>query len=192
MNKRQHKKKEKKEVNMEQNETLKTEGVETLENQETETQVEESGGDEIATLKAETEAINDKFLRLNAEFQNYKRRVEKEKTDLLKYGNEKLMTELLPVLDNFSRALSMGAMETADQKFIDGLGMIQKSLEDFMTKNGVKKIEAAGEAFDPQLHHAVMTEEREGCEPDTVIEILQEGYTLNDRVIRPSMVKVSC
>lgn len=192
MNKRQHKKKEKKEVNMEQNETLKTEGVETLENQETETQVEENGGDEIATLKAETEAINDKFLRLNAEFQNYKRRVEKEKTDLLKYGNEKLMTELLPVLDNFSRALSMGAMETADQKFIDGLGMIQKSLEDFMTKNGVKKIEAAGEAFDPQLHHAVMTEEREGCEPDTVIEILQEGYTLNDRVIRPSMVKVSC
>lgn len=192
MNKRQHKKNEKKEVNMEQNETLKTEGVETLENQETETQVEESGGDEIATLKAETEALNDKYLRLNAEFQNYKRRVEKEKTDLLKYGSEKLMTELLPVIDNFSRALSMGAMENADQKFIDGLSMIQKSLEEFMTKNGVKKIDAAGEAFDPQLHHAVMTEEREGCEPDTVIEILQEGYTLNDRVIRPSMVKVSC
>lgn len=195
MNKRQHKKKENKEVNMAQNENLNTEEKEILENQESEikeAQAEAEQTDEVANLKQEVDALNDKYLRLNAEFQNYKRRVEKEKTDLIKYGTEKLMTELLPVVDNFTRAMTLSGVEAADTKFVEGLGMIQKSLEEFMTKNGLKKIEAAGEAFDPQCHHAVMTEEKEGCEPDTVIEVLQDGYTLNDRVIRPSMVKVSC
>ncbi len=135
------------------------------------------------------EAMNDKYLRLNAEFQNYKRRVEKEKSDLVKYGTERLVEDLLPIIDNFGRAL---AVETADEKLIEGLGMIQKSLEEFMSKNGVKKIEAKGEAFDPQKHHAVMTEAVEGCDSEIVVDVLQEGYTLNDKVIRPSMVKVSC
>lgn len=195
MNKRQHKKKENKEVNMEQKETLNAEEMEILENQESEvkeTEAEAEEIDEMTKLKQDVEAFNDKYLRLNAEFQNYKRRVEKEKTDLIKYGTEKLMTELLPVVDNFTRAMSLSGVESADAKFVEGLGMIQKSLEEFMAKNGLKKIMAAGEAFDPQCHHAVMTEEKEGCEPDTVIEVLQDGYTLNERVIRPSMVKVSC
>lgn len=183
---------------MEKCENLKPEEMDTMEaqaDQNAEVEAEEnveSAINEAEKIKHEIDSLNDKYLRLNAEFQNYKRRVEKEKTDIVKYGTERIMTELLPVIDNFSRAMQMGAGENADTKFVEGLGMIQKSLEEFLQKNGVKKIEAIGESFDPQKHHAVMTEEKDGCEPDTVIDVLQEGYTLNERVIRPSMVKVSC
>lgn len=147
--------------------------------------------DELQQMKEECDKLNDKYLRLHAEYQNYRKRVEKEKSELLKYGSEKLFVELLPVVDNFNRAMSAADLDSTDPKFLEGLGMIRKSLEEFFDKNGVKKIEALQSAFDPTLHHAVMTEDAEGVDSETVTEVFQEGYTLNDKVIRPSMVKVS-
>ncbi len=149
---------------------------------------QESGVDE---LKAEIQNLNDRYLRLNAEFQNYRKRVEKEKTDIFKYGNEKLIIEMLPIMDNFERALSSFEEDHAEDKVLNGVKMIKKSLDDFFEKHEVKKIEAVNTPFDPDKHHAVMTEEVEGVDGETVIEVFQEGYLLGDKVIRPSMVKVS-
>ena len=154
--------------------------------QESDTQ--ESGVEE---LKAEIQNLNDRYLRLNAEFQNYRKRVEKEKTDIFKYGNEKLIIEMLPIMDNFERALSSFEEDHAEDKVLNGVKMIKKSLDDFFDKHEVKKIEAINTPFDPDKHHAVMTEEVEGVEGETVVAVFQEGYLLGDKVIRPSMVKVS-
>lgn len=128
-----------------------------------------------------------KYLRLMADFQNYKKRVEKEKTDLYSYANEKIVTELLAVLDNFERAL---AHEDSGDGFKEGMEMIFKQLMDVLEKSGLAEIPALGEDFDPNFHNAVMTEETEEYESGKVSGVLQKGYTLNGKVIRPSMVKV--
>lgn len=153
--------------------------------------VEETGVDELAKMQEEIGQLNDKYLRLNAEFQNYRKRVEKEKNDIFKFGTEKLMIEMLPIMDNFERALQASAAENMDSKVLDGIIMIKKSLDEFFDRNGVKKIEALGMPFDPIKHHAVMTVEAEDGKEDHVTEVFQDGYELNDKVIRPSMVKVS-
>ena len=128
-----------------------------------------------------------KYLRLMADFQNYKKRVEKEKTDLYSYANEKLVTEILAVLDNFERAL---AHEDSGDGFKEGMEMIFKQLMDVLEKSGLAEIAALGEDFDPNFHNAVMTEETEEYESGKVSGVMQKGYTLNGKVIRPSMVKV--
>ncbi|MDH8678398.1 nucleotide exchange factor GrpE [Fusibacter bizertensis] len=145
----------------------------------------------VESLKSEIDQLNDKFLRLNAEYQNYRKRVEKEKNDIFKYGSEKLFVEMLPIMDNFERALSASEQENIESKVLDGIKMIKKSLDELFDRNGVKKIEAMGMPFDPIKHHAVMTVESEDENNDHVIEVFQDGYALNDKVIRPSMVKVS-
>ncbi len=145
----------------------------------------------VENMKLALNDMNDKYLRLNAEFQNYRKRVEKEKSDLLKYGTEKLLADMLPIMDTFDRALSSFEGLEADEKVLDGIKLIQKSFSDFFERNGVKEIEAKGESFDPDKHHAVMSEESDDTESDIVIDVFQAGYTLNDKVIRPSMVKVS-
>lgn len=152
----------------------------------------EEAVDEVSVLKGEVASLNDQYLRLNAEFQNYKKRVEKEKSDLIKYGSERLFEDMLPIMDNFERAIAVSGNDETESKVLEGLNMIYKSFEAFFDKNGVKKIQAVGEPFDPQKHHAVMTESVEGFDSDVVVDVLQEGYTLNEKVIRPSMVKVSC
>ncbi len=144
----------------------------------------------LEEAKAELEAEKDRYLRLNAEFQNFKKRVEREKTDIVKFANERLLTDFLTVLDNMDRALE-SCEQSSDEKLKEGLEMIKKSLEDVLSKNGVEEVEAKGAKFDPELHHAVMTEEVEGTEEGIVLDVLQTGYKLNGRVIRPSMVKVS-
>lgn len=148
---------------------------------------------ESALIKLQTayDELNDKYLRLNAEFQNYRKRVEKEKSDIFKFGNEKLLVEMLPIMDNFERALSAADESQADDKVLSGVKLIKKSLDEFFEKNGVKKINALHEPFDPDKHHAVMSEDSDAFEVETVIEIFQEGYALNEKVIRPSMVKVT-
>ena len=122
-----------------------------------------------------------------ADFQNYKKRVEKEKKDLYSYANEKIMTELLAVLDNFERALDH---DTGDG-FREGIEMIFKQLTDVLEKSGLAEIPALGEEFDPNVHSAVMTEETEDYESGKVSGVMQKGYTLNGKVIRPAMVKVA-
>ena len=156
--------------------------------EENEAGADESSAEEAADAeasKAEEEA-NAKLLRMMADFQNYKRRVEKEKKDLYSYANEKIVTDLLEVMDNFERALEQ---DTADG-FKEGMEMIFKQLGTVLEKSGLAEIPALGEDFDPNVHNAVMTEETDEYESGKVSGVMQKGYTLNGKVIRPSMVKV--
>lgn len=139
--------------------------------------------------KKEPEEDSDtRYMRLMADFQNYKKRVEKEKKDLYSYANEQLITELLEILDNFERALEQ---ETGEEGFKEGMNMIFKQLTGVLEKSGLAEIPALGEEFDPNFHNAVMTEESDEYESGKVSGVMQKGYTLNGKVIRPSMVKVA-
>lgn len=131
-----------------------------------------------------------KYMRLSADFQNFKRRVEKEKADIYKYANEKIALDIIEVIDNFERALAHGE-SCADKQFADGVNMIYKQLKGVFDKNNIIEIPAENEEFNPNFHNAVMTEENPDYESGIVIQVLQKGYTLNGKVIRPSMVKVS-
>lgn len=131
------------------------------------------------------------FLRLSADFANYKKRVEKEKLDGLKYANEKIMVELLSVIDNLERALSHTEDKNNDESLASGIKMVHKSLLDILTKQGLAAIETDGQPFDHNLHHAVMTEPSAEVEADVILQTFQKGYTLHGKVIRPSMVKVA-
>jgi molecular chaperone GrpE len=171
------------------------ESEEVVEEIEAEEVVEEIEAEEVVIEVVDTEKqlseMTDKFMRLNAEFMNFKKRTEKEKADIYKYANEKLFMELLPVIDNIGRALD--SIEGADDHklVLEGVNLVKKSFDDFLEKNGVKVIDAVGKPFDPMQHHAVMTEENDECDDETVLDAFQVGYTLNEKVIRPSMVKVS-
>lgn len=136
----------------------------------------------------EEEALNTKYLRLMADFQNYKRRTEKEKSDIYAFANEKIVSELLNVIDNFERALDAG---NEGDSFVEGMNLIFKQLQGVLEKAGVVEIEALGREFDPNFHHAVMTEDSEEYESGKITAVLQKGYLLNNKVIRPSMVKVA-
>ena len=149
---------------------------------------DEKEEDAKAENTEEDEALNTKYLRLMADFQNYKRRAEKEKGDIYAYANEKIVVELLDVLDNFERALQH---EAADESFAEGMRMIFKQLTDVLEKSGLEEIKAQGEEFDPNFHNAVMTEDNPDYESGKVTAVLQKGYLLNTKVIRPSMVKVN-
>jgi len=129
-----------------------------------------------------------KYLRLMADFQNYKKRAEKEKSNVYAYANEKLATELLTVLDNFERALEH---EGEDAGFQTGMELIIKQFFEVLEKSGLAEIHALGEDFDPNFHHAVMNEETGEYESGKVCGVMQKGYTLNGKVIRPAMVKVA-
>ncbi len=153
---------------------------------------EEVCGEEKAEAEkpAEEEDLNTKYLRLAADFQNFRRRTEKEKNDIYAFANEKFAMGLLEVLDNFERAMEH-AEDSSDPKFAEGMQLILKQLQGVLEKNKVEEIEALGKPFDPAFHNAVMTEAAEGCESGTVTKVLQKGYMLNKKVIRPSMVAVS-
>ena len=141
--------------------------------------------------KAETEENSDaKYLRLMAEFQNYKKRVAKEKSDIHSYANEKIVTELLEVLDNFERALATDN-STDVEGYAQGMRLIFDQLLGVLTKSGLVEVKALGEEFDPNMHNAVMTADSEEYDSNKVCSVLQKGYTLNGKVIRPSMVTVA-
>lgn len=138
----------------------------------------------------EEEALQARYMRLMADFQNFKRRTEKEKSDIYAFANEKLVKELLDVIDNFERALAVGT-GAGGESFLEGMEMILKQLLGVLEKAGVAEIKALGEDFDPNFHNAVMTEDSSEYESGKVTAVLQKGYVLNGRVVRPSMVKVS-
>lgn len=141
--------------------------------------------------KAEAEENGDaKYLRLMAEFQNYKKRVAKEKSDIHSYANEKIVTELLEVLDNFERALATDN-STDVEGYAQGMRLIFDQLLGVLTKSGLVEVKALGEEFDPNMHNAVMTADSEEYDSNKVCSVLQKGYTLNGKVIRPSMVTVA-
>ena len=131
---------------------------------------------------------SERYLRLLAEFQNFRRRTDKEKADIRAYANEKIIEELLPILDNFERALNTRTDDI--ENYAKGMELIFQQLLTAFDHAGVKEIPAEGEDFDPTKHHAVMTDQSDELEEGKISKVLQKGYTLNDRVIRPAMVAV--
>ncbi len=151
--------------------------------------------EELKRVLAEKEevikSLQEKMLYLQAEFENYKKLKIKERQDTLKFGNEVLIKELLPVLDNLEMALDHTA-KTEDYKGIyEGVRITFNEFLKVLEKAGVTRIEAAGKKFDPNLHEAFYQEEKEDLEPDTVLSEFQKGYLLNDRLVRPARVVVS-
>ena len=150
---------------------------------------EEKDGKAEATEKAAAEAESERYMRLMAEFQNYKRRAAKEKTDTLQYANEKIVGDLLPVIDNFERAL---ATETDDlEGYAKGMQLIFEQFKKALENAGLEEIKAMDEEFDPNVHNAVMTDNIEDKDDGKITKVLQKGYKLRDKVVRPSMVAVN-
>jgi molecular chaperone GrpE len=147
-------------------------------------------GSELAKLRKELNEKNEVLLRTVAEYQNFRKRTDKEKSDIYKFANEKIILDLLPVMDSFDRALAISA-DDESSPFMEGINLIKKSLDELFAKNYISEIDAIGKEFDHNMHHAVMTEEAEGVESNTVIDVLQKGYSVNGKVIRPAMVKVT-
>lgn len=184
---------QKKEAQTPEDEVKKETGsAETSETPEEDNAPEAKAAEEKAEEKSEEKADdgNEKYVRLMAEFQNYKKRVAKEKNDIREYATEKLVMELLPVLDNFERALAASA-EDDPAGYAKGMELIFTQMVTELQKSGLAEVEAEGQDFDPTKHNAVMTEENEELESGKVSKVLQKGYALNDKVIRPSMVAVT-
>lgn len=197
MAKKKNKKEEIKKQEQEVKDDDKT-GEETIdrENQEDSLEKEKSQVEDETKIEQESESelkdkqleeINNKLLRLQADFLNYKTRTEKEKFKYYNDAIEDLVCEMLPILDNFERALEN--LES-DENLSQGVEMILNQFINLLKKYGVEEIDALGKKFDPKLHHGVSTEDTDE-EEDIVVEVFQKGYKLKDKVIRPSMVKIS-
>lgn len=146
--------------------------------------------DKIEELEKQVEEKDDKYKRLQAEYSNYIRRTQEEKQTIGIFANEKIITELIPVIDSMERA--MDACSDKEDDMYKGIELVHKQLIDCLQKFEVEEINALNEDFDPNLHLAVMQESVDGVEPNKVVMVLQKGYKLNTKVIRPTMVKVSC
>ncbi len=161
-------------------------------------QPEETAGEQLdlaarlASKEKEAEELFSRLQRLQADFENFKRRSRKELEDMARFGIERLIVSLLPVMDNFNRALSASAKGGEGATFMAGMEMIYRQLKEVLEKEGLQAIEAVGQPFNPEKHEAVMQVETENPEQDNLVtEELQTGYTLHDRLLRPSMVKVA-
>ena len=145
-------------------------------------------GEQTSQKTEDEEDANTKFLRLMADFQNYRKRTDKEKSEIYARANENIMLGLLTVIDNFERAIEH---ESKDEKYAEGMQLIFKQLIDVLKSSGLEEIKALDEDFDPNIHNAVMTCDSDEHESGKVVEVLQKGYLLNGRLLRASMVKVS-
>ena len=169
-------------------ETKEAEAEDNAEAKAEDTAEEESAGNE--KLKAKIDELNDKCLRQMAEFENFRKRTDKEKEAMFETGAKSVIEKILPVIDNFERGFDALTDEDKDSKFAEGMKMIYKQLMDELDKIQVKPIEAVGKEFDPNLHNAVMQTESEEYESGIVAQELQKGYTYRDQVVRHSMVAV--
>jgi molecular chaperone GrpE len=151
-------------------------------------QVEDKTPEVVESLQTELEETKEKYLRLYAEFENYRKKVQKDKEELIRYSNEKLIYELLPIIDNLEMAL-----KHTDEKesLIKGVENTLRELLRTLQKFGLNPIESLGKPFDPIYHHAMAQIERDDLETNTVVEELRKGYMYNSKVIRPSLVTVS-
>lgn len=143
--------------------------------------------EELERLQKELDAQKDQYQRMLAEYANYKRRTEQEKEQLGSFVKAETLKALLPALDNLERAVAA----PAGDEYKAGVDMTIRQLQELLASQGLEPIEAAGAPFDPEVHHAVMREDADGVEPDTVTEMFQKGYKIDGRVIRPAMVKVA-
>ena len=153
----------------------------------------ESTEEEISSGKeenAELVQLKDKYLRTLAEYENFRKRSEKEKAQMFELGAKSIIEQLLPVVDNFERALEHISEEEKENSFVKGVEGIYKQIQKMFSDCDIQAIEAVGQKFNPALHNAVMTEEEGDAEEDTVTADLQKGYTYRGNVVRHSMVKV--
>ncbi len=150
--------------------------------------------EELKKLNMRIEELENGWKRTQADFVNFQKRTEKEKMGLIKYANKELILELLPILDNFSRALNSTKIQKSDElnTYSEGIKQIKEQLERVLQNNGLKEIPVnTGDEFNPEIHEAVMTEESDKFETDKIIEIMENGYKLGDELIRPVKVKVA-
>ncbi|WP_370850024.1 nucleotide exchange factor GrpE [Megasphaera sp.] len=147
----------------------------------------------VKAAAAKAEKLQQQFVRLQADFANYKKRTAAEKLQISEVVKMDVLSCILPVIDNFERALKVPQDKVADdvKSFIDGYEMIYKQLLGVLEKEGVTKIDAVGKPFDPNYHQAVMRVPSDEYDDDVVVEVLQEGYLLGDKTLRPAMVKVA-
>lgn len=147
--------------------------------------------EQVAKLQEEVTTWKTDYYKVFADMENAKKRLEKEHQNSLKFMMQSFIEELLPVVDNFERSLNVQNPSEEVQTFLKGYQMIFDQLMNILTKNGVEVIETEGKEFDPNLHQAVMTVQDDNYEPNMIVEELQKGYKLKDRVIRASLVKVN-
>lgn len=147
--------------------------------------------EKTAELEAKLEEAEKRYYRLQADFENSRRRARLDLEASEKYRAQSLISDLLPALDNFERALQMEADNEQAQSILQGMDMVYRSLLEALKGEGAEQIEAVGKEFDPHVHQAVMQVEVEGFDSNIVVEEFQKGYMLKDRVIRPAMVKVN-
>ena len=168
-----------------------TEADDTVEAAEPEGQAEDIPPEEgfADALEAQLKEKNDRILRLQADFENFRRRTAKEKEELTAVITQNMLGDLLPLLDNFERA--MAVEQTDGEAFRKGVEMIFTQLKEVLNKNGLEHIEAEGQPFDPNVHQAVMRVENPDVSDGTVTQVLQKGYRAKGRVIRPAMVQVA-
>jgi molecular chaperone GrpE len=157
--------------------------------QEIPSQIQDGDASAAQTPSEPEEGSDAKYLRLMADFQNYKRRSEKERGEIHAFANEKIVTQLLEVIDNFERALQQES--GSDEQYRAGMSLIFEQLKSVLTKSGVEEINALNQEFDPNYHHAIIMETDENIKSGHVSMVLQKGYTLKGKVIRPSIVKVA-
>jgi molecular chaperone GrpE len=144
----------------------------------------------LTTLQREKDTLQDQLLRTAAEFKNYRTRMDRERRELSEYATSEILLELLPIIDNFERALQAPAGPEADA-FRKGVELIHKQMHDLLRKRGVTAIDALGADFDPNIHQAVIHEASDEHREGEVMQELQRGYKLGDRLLRPAMVKVA-
>lgn len=144
--------------------------------------------EKLEEVKMERDELEEKYLRKAADIDNLKKRQKQEKKKLRKYAAQDILEDLLEVIDNFHRALDSMEFESEDVK--DGIDMIDRQLGELLSKHNVDSMEAEGDTFDPNLHEAMMQEEREDLDEQIVLEVFQEGYSLHENVLRPAQVKV--
>ncbi len=147
--------------------------------------------DQLLEKDEELHALHDKYLRLAAEFDNYKRRVQRDQQDTIRFANEKLFKDLLPTLDNLERALQAGREQDRIEGLIEGVDLTYKHFLDILQKMGIKQVSSVGEVFDPTKHQAVGQVESNTIPENVVVDEYQKGYFLHDRILRPAMVTVA-
>jgi molecular chaperone GrpE len=187
----------KEQVTMDEQQEVSEEQEAVSENKETsspegEQPAEASSEDNaLAELQRQAEDNHSRYLRAQADFDNFRRRTLKEKEELAQYASLKVISQLLPVLDNFERALQTGGEGAESGSFAKGVDMIYRQLNQVLEAEGLKQMEVIGQQFDPELHQAIMQVASEDHDEGIVVEVIQPGYKLKDKVIRPAMVKVS-
>ncbi len=184
-------KKEREKEEMEGTEIVEEKEIEEVKDVETLEKQLKKAREEIEILKKEIEKLHNAYIRKVADFDNLKKRTQKEKEDAIKYGNQNLLIPILDVVDNFERAVAVEPEKSDFHSFYEGVRLIEKHLKDILLSAGVEEINPLNKPFDPFYHEAMMKEIRDDVPDGTITEVFQKGYKYKDRILRPARVKVA-